>query len=171
MTPDAPPPALPVTAAPTPRHSLESRLHVRLLLVLGVLWLVAAAIAIFEVRKETNEVLDLALAENAERLLTLLPMHTAADPRDTDRARIDSIGLRRDSSEPIVVYQVLDLDNRVLLRSAHAPATPLAPAAREGMSLHGDWRVATVTHQGRRAQFAEAVWHRNSTLQRASWRC
>ncbi len=153
---------------PRPRHSLESRLHVRLLLVLGMLWLVAAAAAIYEVRKETNEVLDLALAENAERLLTLLPLHTAADPLDADRARIDSIGLRRDSSEPIVVYQVLDLDNRILLRSAHAPATPLAPGAREGMSLHGDWRVATVTHQGRRAQFAEAVWHRTSTLEKAS---
>jgi len=156
------------TAAPTPRHSLESRLHVRLLLVLGVLWLVAAASAIFEVRKETNEVLDLALAENAERLLTLLPIQPTTDPRDGERARIDSIGLRRDSSEPIVVYQVLGLDNRVLLRSAHAPETPLAPGAREGMSLHGGWRVATVTHQGRHAQFAEAVWHRNTTLQRAS---
>jgi two-component system OmpR family sensor kinase len=149
-------------------YSLESRLHVQLLLVLGMLWLVAAAAAIYEVRKETNEVLDLALAENAERLLTLLPLHTAEDPLDADRARIDSIGLRRDSSEPIVVYQVLDLDNRVLLRSSHAPATALAPGAREGMSLHGDWRVATVTHQGRRAQFAEAVWHRTSTLEKAS---
>ncbi|WP_294000689.1 sensor histidine kinase [Sphaerotilus sp.] len=150
------------------RHSLESRLHVRLLLVLGMLWLAASAAAIFEVRKETNEVLDLALAENAERLLILLPLHAAADPLDADRARIDSIGLRRDSSEPIVVYQVLDLDNRILLRSAHAPTTPLAPGAREGMSLHGDWRVATITHQGRRAQFAEAVWHRSSTLESAS---
>lgn len=152
-----------------PKHSLESRLHVRLLLVLGMLWLVAAAVAIFEVRKETNEVLDLALAENAERLLTLLPLHTADDPVDADRARIDSIGLRRDSSEPIVVYQVLDLDNRVLLRSAHAPTTALAPGAREGMSLHGEWRVATVTHNGRRAQFAEAVWHRSSTLKKATY--
>lgn len=140
----------------------------RLLLVLGMLWLVAAAAAIFEVRKETNEVLDLALAENAERLLTLLPLQTTADPIDADRARIDSIGIRRDSSAPIVVYQVLDLDNRVMLRSAHAPATALAPSAREGMSRHGEWRVATVTHQGRRAQFAEAVWHRNSTLEKAS---
>ncbi|MEY4907963.1 MAG: hypothetical protein RL260_1681 [Pseudomonadota bacterium] len=161
MNPDTSPPS-------RPKHSLESRLHVRLLLVLGMLWLAAAAAAIFEVRKEINEVLDLALAENAERLLTLLPLQTAQDPLDTDRARIDSIGLRRDSSEPIVVYQVLDLDNRILLRSAHAPATPLAPDAREGMSLHGDWRVATVTHQGRRAQFAEAVWHRDSTLEKAS---
>jgi two-component system OmpR family sensor kinase len=163
-----PPPATQASAATATRHSLESRLHVRLLLVLGVLWLVAAASAIFEVRKETNEVLDLALAENAERLLTLLPIQPTTDPHAGDRARIDSIGLRRDSSEPIVVYQVLDLDNRVLLRSAHAPEAPLAPAAREGMSLHGAWRVATVTHQGRRAQFAEAVWHRNFTLRRAS---
>jgi two-component system, OmpR family, sensor kinase len=162
-------PSPPGEAASTSRHSLESRLHVRLLLVLGVLWLVAAAAAIVEVRKETNEVLDLALAENAERLLTLLPVHPKADPQNMDRARIDSIGLRRDSSEPIVVYQVLDLDNRILVRSAHAPQAPLAPGAREGMSLHGDWRVATVTHQGRRAQFAEAIWHRESTLRRASW--
>lgn len=168
MTPDAPPPATQAGTAPAARHSLESRLHVRLLLVLGMLWLVAAAVAIFEVRKETNEVLDLALAENAERLLTLLPLHLPEDPLDADRARIDSIGLRRDSSAPIVVYQVLALDNRVLLRSSHAPTTALAPGAREGMSLHGDWRVATVTHQGRRAQFAEAVWHRKSTLERAS---
>ena len=156
--------------APKTRHrnSLESRLHVRLLLVLGMLWLVAAAAAIFEVRKETNEVLDLALAENAERLLIMLPLHMPEDPQDADRARIDSIGLRRDSSEPIVIYQVIGLDHRVLLRSAHAPTTPLAPAAREGMSIQGPWRVATVTHQGRRAQFAEAVWHRNSTLEKAS---
>ncbi|NYG31695.1 sensor histidine kinase N-terminal domain-containing protein [Sphaerotilus montanus] len=168
MTPDAPPPATQAGTAPAARHSLESRLHVRLLLVLGMLWLVAAAVAIFEVRKETNEVLDLALAENAERLLTLLPLHLPEDPLDADRARIDSIGLRRDSSAPIVVYQVLALDNRVLLRSSHAPTTALAPGAREGMSLHGDWRVATVTHQGRRAQFAEAVWHRKSTLEQAS---
>lgn len=140
----------------------------QLLLLLGMLWLTAAAAAIYEVRKETNEVLDLAMAENAERLLTMLPLHLPQDPQDADRARIDSIGVRRDSSAPIVVYQVLDLDHRVLLRSTHAPTTALAPGAREGMSLHGDWRVATVTHQGRRAQFAEAVWHRKSSLEKAT---
>lgn len=141
----------------------------RLLLVLGMLWLAAALAAILELRKETNEVLDLALAENAERLLTLLPPSAMpADPRATERAHIDSIGLRRDSSEPIVIYQVLDLNHRVLLRSTHAPETALAPDAREGMSIQGPWRVATITHQGRRAQFAEAVWHRSSTLQRAT---
>ena len=90
MTPDAPPPATQAGTAPAARHSLESRLHVRLLLVLGMLWLVAAAVAIFEVRKETNEVLDLALAENAERLLTLLPLHLPEDPLDADRARYEA---------------------------------------------------------------------------------
>ena len=47
MTPDAPPPATQAGTAPAARHSLESRLHVRLLLVLGMLWLVAAAFAFF----------------------------------------------------------------------------------------------------------------------------
>ncbi len=150
------------------RYSLESQLHVRLLVVLGALWLVASLLAILELRKETNEVQDLALAENAERLLALLPVHMPADPDAADRPRIDSIGLRRDSRDPVVIYQVLDLEHRVLLRSAHAPPTPLAPNAREGMSIHGEWRIATVTHQGRRAQFAEAVWHRQSTLRRAT---
>jgi two-component system OmpR family sensor kinase len=144
-------------------------LQVRLLLVMGVLWLVAALVAILVVRKETNEVQDLALAENAERLLILLPASTVPrDPHQAERARLDSIGLRQGGREPVVVYQVLDLDNQVLLRSTQAPDTPLAPDAREGMSIHGHWRVATVTHQGRRAQFAEAVWHRRSTLWRAT---
>ncbi len=159
----------PTTTAPAlRRYSLASQLHARLLVVLGVLWLVASLVAILGLRKETNEVQDLALAESAERLLTLLPDPLPPDIDPVHRPRIDSIGLRRDSRQPVVVYQVLDLEQHVLLRSAHAPLTPLAPAAREGMSIHDGWRIATVTHQGRRAQFAEAVWHRNSTLWRAT---
>jgi two-component system OmpR family sensor kinase len=158
----------PETPSTVRRYSLASQLHVRLLVVLGILWLVASLVAILGLRKETNEVQDLALAESAERLLTLLPDPLPPDIDPVHRPRIDSVGLRRDSREPVVVYQVLDLEQRVLLRSAHAPLTPLAPVAREGMSIHNGWRIATVTHQGRRAQFAEAVWHRNSTLWRAT---
>lgn len=150
------------------RYSLASRLHVRLLILLGTLWLVASLVAILGLRKETDEVQDLALAESAERLLILLPDPLPQDIDPALRPRIDSIGLRRDSREPVVVYQVLDLEQRVLLRSTHAPTTPLAPQAREGMSIHGGWRIATVTRQGHRAQFAEAVWHRQSTLRRAT---
>ena len=150
------------------RYSLSYQLHVRLLILLGTLWLLASLAAIIGVRKETDEVQDLALAENAERLLMLLPDPLPKDGDPADRPRIDSIGLRRDSREPVVIYQVMDLDRRVLLRSAHAPTSALAPDAREGMSIHNGWRIATVTHQGRRAQFAEAVWHRQSTLRRAT---
>ena len=168
MKPESPSSATPSATPTARRHSLASQLQVRLLVVLGILWLAASLVAILGLRKETNEVQDLALAESAERLLTLLPDPLPPEIDPVHRPRIDSIGLRRDSRQPVVVYQVLDLEQRVLLRSAHAPQTPLAPVAREGMSIHDGWRIATVTHQGRRALFAEAVWHRNSTLRRAT---
>jgi hypothetical protein len=57
--------------ATPPRWSLEGRLRLRLLIVLGALWIGGSALALLGLRHETAEVLDSSLAETAQRLLVL----------------------------------------------------------------------------------------------------
>ena len=75
----APPPTL---AAPQP-WSLQAKLRRRLLL-LGAVWLLAAGAAGFGLWARTDEVLDSALKETAERLL-MLPETALAIPDTAER--------------------------------------------------------------------------------------
>ncbi|MBL8350476.1 MAG: sensor histidine kinase N-terminal domain-containing protein [Burkholderiaceae bacterium] len=142
-----------------PPWSLEARLRRRLLGLLTGLWLVGTAAAGLGLWHETDEVLDSALAETAQRLL-LLP-ETALSAPDSAES-LAALG----AHEEFVVYQVYGADGGLRLRSHAAPTTPLDGDRRDGLRQSGAWRVLTLSAAdgSRRAQVAETTAHRYEVL-------
>lgn len=148
----------PSSAAPAP-WSLQARLRRQLLGLLGGLWLLASLATGLGLWHETDEVLDSALAETAQRLL-LLP--EAALIQEDTAEHLASLG----AHEEFVVYQVRGADGRLVLRSHDAPEAPLDPDQRNGLRRAGPWLVLTLNAADgrRRAQVAETVAHRAEVL-------
>jgi len=148
-----------VTAAPAP-WSLAQRITRNMLLVLGGLWLVGAAVLVTGLFYESSEVLDSALQETAERFL-FLPDAIVDDPGD-QRRFLEEIG----AHEEYVVYQVYDARGQLRLRSHGAPEEPLDPSGEDGIHNTGGWRVLTMTRTDfqRRVQVAEAQSYRGDVL-------
>ncbi len=139
--------------------SLQALLRRQLLWVLGGLWLVASLATGLGLWHETDEVLDSALAETAQRLL-LLPEAALAQADTAEH--LASLGAHRE----FVVYQVRGADGGLVLRSHDAPAQPLDPNPANGLRRAGPWLVLTLNaSDGRRhAQVAETVAHRAEVL-------
>lgn len=142
-----------------PRWSLEGRLRLRLLIVLGALWLGGSAIALLGLRHETAEVLDSSLAETAQRLL-VLPEAVLGN------ADAGQLAAEIGEHEELVIYQIYDRQGRLRLRSHAAPDSPLDPGGADGIRDIGDWRVLTLTRDDdqRRAQVGELIAHRRLAL-------
>ena len=143
----------------SPGWSLEARLRSRLWALLTVLWLAATAVAWLGVRHETEEVLDSALEETAQRLLVLPEKALGDDEGDSLTAEVGS-------HEEHVIYQVFDRHGRLRLRSHQAPLQPLAPSAAQGFTDLADWRAVALTRDDgrRRVVVAEAAGHRRNAL-------
>jgi two-component system OmpR family sensor kinase len=118
-------------------------------------WLVASIAVCVALKHETDEVLDSALAETAQRLL-LLP-DSALSSRDT-AAHLAQIG----AHEEFVVYQVYDGQGQLRLRSHEAPSVPMDSDSRDGLRRGNGWLVLTLNASSghRRAQVAERSSHR-----------
>jgi two-component system, OmpR family, sensor kinase len=123
------------------------------------MWLLAASAAGFGLWARTDEVLDSALKETAERLL-MLPEAALATP-DTAQ-RLAMLG----PHDEFLVYQVQDRDFGLVLRSHKAPQTVLDPDAPDGLRQAGGWLVLTLSAKDgkRRAQVAETLQHRHAGM-------
>ena len=151
-------PAAPAKAEAQPLR-LQTQLRRELLMLLSAVWLLAATAAFLGLWHETDEVLDSALTETAQRLL-LLPDAALAVPDTADH--LATLGPHRE----FVVYQVFDQQQLLQLHSHDAPATPLDAGAPDGLRRAGDWWVLTLTAAAgsRRAQVAERLGHRHKVL-------
>ena len=139
--------------------SLLGQLRRQLLILLAAVWLVASLATGLGLWHETDEVLDGALAETAQRLLMLPP---AALTESDTAERLAMLG----AHEEFVVYQLFDARGTLLLRSHQAPARRLDPRNDNGLRRAGDWWVLTlVAPDGQRhAQVAETVAHRHEVM-------
>lgn len=146
-------------APATPGFSLQRQLRRQLLALLTVVWLMAAAGAGLGLGAKTDEVLDSALQEIAERLL-MLPERALSEPDTAERLAM--LG----AHDEHVVYQVQDAQGSLLLRSHQAPQQTLDPLAPDGLRSAGPWLVRTVTAPDgrRRAQVAETIEHRRAVM-------
>ncbi len=156
--PPAPPPAPPIPPAPA-TWRLQTQLRRQLLGLLALLWLLGSAATWLGLLHETDEVLDSALTETAQRLLQL-PAAAWAVPDTTEHLAV--LG----PHEEFVVYQVYDRAGALVLRSHDAPSTALDAGAPDGLRQRQGWRVLTLTtaNASRRAQVAERVAHRREVL-------
>lgn len=139
--------------------SLQRTLRRRLLGLLTVVWLAAAAATGLGLWSHTDEVLDGALKETAERLL-MLPAAALAEPDSAERLALLA------PHDEHVVYQVQDGAGTPLLRSHRAPVALLDTGAPDGLRESGAWLVQTLTGRdgSRRAQVAETLQHRHAGL-------
>jgi two-component system OmpR family sensor kinase len=141
------------------RWSLQQQRRRQMLGLLCGVWLAASLATAVGLWHETNEVLDSALAETAQRLL-MLPQAALAEPDSA--ARLATVGVH----DEFVVYQLFDARGDIQLRSHQAPTEPLDSRRDDGLRRAGDWRVLTLNalDGGRRAQVAETVAHRHEVM-------
>ena len=146
-------------ATTAPGWRLQTQLRRQLLLLMAGVWLVAAVGAGLGVWARTDEVLDSALKETAERLL-MLPEAALAEPDTAERLAM--LG----AHDEFVVYQVQDAAGGVQLKSHRAPTQPLDPGAPDGLRQAGSWLVLSLTAPDgrRRAQVAETGAHRRLVM-------
>ncbi|MDO9285530.1 MAG: ATP-binding protein [Aquabacterium sp.] len=139
--------------------SLLRQLRRQLLALLALVWLVASLATGLGLWHETDEVLDSALAETAQRLL-MLPPAALAEPDTAERLAM--LG----AHEEFVVYQLFDASGALLLQSHRAPGRRLDPRNDNGLRRAGDWWVLTLAAPDgqRRAQVAESVAHRHEVM-------
>jgi two-component system, OmpR family, sensor histidine kinase QseC len=126
-------------------RSLQGRLMVLLLALMSAVWLAVAALTWRDVRHELDELLDSHLAQAAALLVVqqARELGESDDGADDDAPAPDAPLLHRYA--PKVAFQVFH-EGKLVLRSANAPATPMARAGfRSGFdSVQIDgaaWRV------------------------------
>jgi len=149
------------------RWSLERHLVLTLGMVLGALWLLAAAAAVLLIHHKTSEVFDSSLEETAKRLLPLAvhDLHEIAEG-DHDGDTGKSLSEEFDEGDAYLVYQIRDASGKVLLRSHDAPAQGFSVALQRGFADADDLRVYTEASRNQQVfvQVADQVERRNVAL-------
>ncbi|WP_394791232.1 ATP-binding protein, partial [Rhodoferax sp.] len=120
-----------------------------LLWALGLVWVVVACSSAWYAQVEINEGMDNALMDTGHRLLDLA-IHDLKPPAGAGSAADTHFPLvqRGDTriADDYLMYQVVDVSGRVLLRSQDAPDTPFAAGRANGFSTLPPWRVYTYQH-------------------------
>ena len=139
-----------------PRNSLTTRVTRSVMVAVVVGWgLVSVGVGLY-VRYEINEGLDSALVDSAHRLLDLA-IHDIEAPllkaptTSAVPARVAPHTTIVEEGDPSVidhyhVYQVLDTQGRLLLRSRNAPEQALVPSRQAGFVNNDSWRVYIYHH-------------------------
>lgn len=142
---------------PEPAWSLQQRLRRRLLAWIAGLWLLGGLATSFGVWYETTEVMDSALRETAQLLMSVPDELIVA-------AELPPPG--HEPHEEYVVFQVFDGTGALRMRSHQAPADPMDSDAHDGIRSVGPWYVLTMNRSdsGRRVQVAETREHRREVL-------
>lgn len=105
--------------------SLRAKLLAFLLLVISATWLATAAFSYFDARHEIDELFDAQLAQSAKALLALA-RHELKDAREDNDGIAAEVAGADNKHERKIAFQVWDEHGALLLRSASAPAQPLA---------------------------------------------
>lgn len=121
-----------MNSLPSIRHRLS-----RAVLAISLVWGAAVSVVLWlAVRHEVDELLDNTLQESAEILYGLISFNVAQLPIQQG----ESMPAPQHAEQ--TVWQIVDDRNRVLLKSHHAPATPLVAQRTPGFSSHTNvWRV------------------------------
>ena len=145
--------------------SIRDQLSLRLGIGLGILWLLAAAVATAVAWHETTEELDSGLQETAERLLPLV-LETIERSSMQVSSPAGEIGYQAIGREEYLLYQVRTSKGEMLLRSHDAPSILLSEQARVGFHDSDAYRIFTQKVSGRDIyiQVAERLGHRHEAL-------
>ena len=106
-------------------NSLRAKLLVLLLAIISLAWMATAVLIYFDAHHEIDELFDAQLAQSAQVLLAQA-RHDLKDAREDDDGIATEIASAGHKYERKIAFQIWDEHGRLLLRSASAPAEPLA---------------------------------------------
>lgn len=130
--------------------SLRAKLLLLLLAIISAAWVVTAGFIYFDAHHEIDELFDAQLAQSALVLLAQAG-HDLKDAREDDDGIATEIAGAGHKYERKIAFQIWDAHERLLLRSASAPAAPLAEpvsAFADSMIEGKPWRVFTQHDEG-----------------------
>ena len=140
---------------PTLAHRLARALVLRMALV----WALCVVAVAFYLNHEIEENFDAELAESAHRIIEVAMLQF-------DRTTPQHLPMQ--AQEPLfreepLVYQLVDAQGQLLLRSEAAPTTPFAVPLEQGLHNAPGWRVYVAKHPQRPLYFllADALSERN----------
>ncbi|MDM0011895.1 ATP-binding protein [Variovorax sp. J22P168] len=148
--------------------SLAGRLTRTLIVWVGGVWLLCVLGVVWYVDREINHNFDSELVEVSHRMFDMAVQELDKLQNERPDTRRTLIAPRQLFPTDAVIYQVVDLHERVLLRSAEAPVNafdvPLAP----GFANNESWRIYTVRHPTRELffQVADPLDERRTALNR-----
>ncbi len=138
-----------------PAQSLASYLTRSLLWVIATVWIGTSLGGAWYLSSEVREGFDAALIETSHRLLDLVinNTHQAADsqagsPPTTVPSLARSVLDKTTSEDDYLMFQVVNAQGALLVRSANAPARGLPVPRATGFSETPEWRVYTLRHAG-----------------------
>lgn len=106
-------------------NSLRAKLLLSLLAIISAAWLAAAVFIYLDAHHEIDELFDAQLAQSAQVLLAQAGHDLREAREDDDGIAAETAGIGHKYQRKIA-FQIWDEHGRLLLRSASAPAKPLA---------------------------------------------
>ena len=150
------------------RDTLAGRLTRTLILWVGGVWMLCVLAVVWYVDREINHNFDNELVEVSHRMFDMALQEFGKLQHSGAAPDAPMIAPKQLFSEDAVMYQVVDIHEHVLLRSAEAPTdafdVPLAP----GFANNQTWRIYTVRHPtlGLYFQVADPLDERRAALNR-----
>ncbi|MFO1211682.1 MAG: sensor histidine kinase N-terminal domain-containing protein, partial [Paenacidovorax caeni] len=133
------------------QRSLSWSLTRALLPWVALVWVGISLGVAWYVQRELAEQLDAGLVESAERLLDLAAHdarnHEKPSERDGTLFRLEVPHSKlHGAKHDVLLYQVVNTDNELLLRSADAPRYPLPVPLSTGFREYAGLRIYTLAH-------------------------
>ena len=133
------------------QRSLSWSLTRALLPWVALVWVAISLGVAWYVQRELAEQLDAGLVESAERLLDLAAHdarnHEKPSERDGTLCRLEVPHSKlHGAKHDVLLYQVVNTDNELLLRSADAPRYPLPVPLSTGFREYAGLRIYTLAH-------------------------
>lgn len=151
------------------RDSLAGRLTRTLIVWVGGVWLMCVLAVVWYVDREINHNFDNELVEVSHRMFDMAVQELDKLQHTSGTAPTEPlIAPKQLFSEDAVMYQVVDVHEHVLLRSAEAPVGAFDVPLAAGFANNQTWRIYTVRHPslGLYFQVADPLDERRRALNR-----
>ncbi|RSZ41418.1 sensor histidine kinase [Variovorax beijingensis] len=150
------------------RDTLAGRLTRTLILWVGGVWLLCVLAVVWYVDREINHNFDSELVEVSHRMFDMALQELGKLQHPGAAPDTPLIAPKQLFSEDAVMYQVVDIHEQVLLRSAEAPTDAFDVPLAAGFANNQTWRIYTVRHPtlGLYFQVADPLDERRSALNR-----
>ena len=127
---------------------LADRLARTLMLWVGGVWLACVLGVTWYVDHQINENFDNELVETAHRMIDIAvhDLDAASEGGTLDPAALPLLGRQPVFDQHPIVFQLVDRERRLLMRSAQAPPEEFRVKPSTGFEDSGPWRIYTVAH-------------------------